>query len=241
MRFDCQISRDELNWRRHSAKSSLPHVTSRPPGKLFSTIHCLVQGYSDSVTIYLILWQILFCFNFNFRLLTHDYCSDMVTSQLLCHFCPSQLCYIYIVRLSLVSVYPIRTVETIYRVAGNTVNLGIWQVSPGTNGYFINSFYCTWCLHRTRRRRLPRLRRRWTCPWASRRAQPDWRCRYTRGGWTRAPPPPAGCRALGRLSKIVQGDHSGCSLGLVDIKTEAEFQYMILILKHNFCFNVNNT
>ena len=39
----------------------------------------------------------------------------------------------------------------------------------------------------------------------------------------------------------VQGDHSGCSLGCVDIKTKVPFQYVVLTLKQNFCFDVNNT
>ena len=37
----------------------------------------------------------------------------------------------------------------------------------------------------------------------------------------------------------VQGDHSGCYPGLVDIKTKGELQYMLLILKRSFCFVVN--
>ena len=37
----------------------------------------------------------------------------------------------------------------------------------------------------------------------------------------------------------IQGDTSSCSLGLVD--TKAEFYYMLLALKHNFCFGVNKT
>ena len=37
------------------------------------------------------------------------------------------------------------------------------------------------------------------------------------------------------------GDPSGCSLGFVDNNTKAMFQYMLLILKHIFCFDVNNT
>ena len=39
----------------------------------------------------------------------------------------------------------------------------------------------------------------------------------------------------------IQGDHSSCTLGLVDIKTKVPFQYMFLILKHNICFDVNKT
>ena len=41
-------------------------------------------------------------------------------------------------------------------------------------------------------------------------------------------------------STIIKGDHSGCCLGLVDIKTKLTFQYMLIILKRNFCFDVNN-
>ena len=37
------------------------------------------------------------------------------------------------------------------------------------------------------------------------------------------------------------GDPSGCSLGFVDNNTKAMFQYMLLILKHNFWPNVNKT
>ena len=36
--------------------------------------------------------------------------------------------------------------------------------------------------------------------------------------------------------RYVQGDHSGCFLGLVDIKTKVASHYMLLILKCNFCF-----
>ena len=39
----------------------------------------------------------------------------------------------------------------------------------------------------------------------------------------------------------VQVDHSDCSLGLIDIKTKVAFQYMLLIIKHNFCFEVSTT
>ena len=42
--------------------------------------------------------------------------------------------------------------------------------------------------------------------------------------------------------RTIQGDRSGCSLGLIDIKTKVAFQYMLLILKqHNFCLDINNT
>ena len=40
---------------------------------------------------------------------------------------------------------------------------------------------------------------------------------------------------------LLQGDHSGCSLCLVGFKTKVVFQYMLLIVKLNFCFYVNNT
>ena len=39
----------------------------------------------------------------------------------------------------------------------------------------------------------------------------------------------------------IQGDHSGCSRGLGNIKTRVAFQHKLLILKRNFCFDVNNT
>jgi len=39
----------------------------------------------------------------------------------------------------------------------------------------------------------------------------------------------------------VQGEHSGCTLGLVVIETKIAFQSMLAKLKHNFCFDVNNT
>ena len=39
----------------------------------------------------------------------------------------------------------------------------------------------------------------------------------------------------------IQDDQSGCSLGFVDIKTKVASQYMLLLLKHNFCFDDNNT
>ena len=43
------------------------------------------------------------------------------------------------------------------------------------------------------------------------------------------------------LRNTLEGDYSGCSLGLVDIKTKIAFQYMLLLLKRNFSFNINNT
>ena len=39
----------------------------------------------------------------------------------------------------------------------------------------------------------------------------------------------------------VQGDPTGCFPVFVDIKTKVAFQYMLLTLKRNFCFDVNNT
>ena len=44
-------------------------------------------------------------------------------------------------------------------------------------------------------------------------------------------------RTLALNADDVQGDHSGCSLGFVDFKTMAVFQYMLLLLKHNLCFD----
>ena len=41
-------------------------------------------------------------------------------------------------------------------------------------------------------------------------------------------------------SKMLQGGTSGCSLGFVDIKTKVALQHMLLILKHNLCFDVKN-
>ena len=38
---------------------------------------------------------------------------------------------------------------------------------------------------------------------------------------------------------FLQGDTSGCSLDLVDIKTEVELKYQLVLLKYNFCFDVN--
>ena len=37
----------------------------------------------------------------------------------------------------------------------------------------------------------------------------------------------------------LQGDHSGCVRPPVDIKTNVAFQYMLIILKHNFWFHAN--
>ena len=37
----------------------------------------------------------------------------------------------------------------------------------------------------------------------------------------------------------LQGDHSGCVKPPIDTKTKVAFQYMVLILKRNFCFDVN--
>ena len=39
----------------------------------------------------------------------------------------------------------------------------------------------------------------------------------------------------------IQGDHSCCSLRLVDIKTKDVFRFMLLILKRNICFDFKNT
>ena len=52
--------------------------------------------------------------------------------------------------------------------------------------------------------------------------------------------PQADLRKEGGTSGL-QVDYSGCLLGLVDIKTKVAFWYMLLILKHNFCLDVNNT
>ena len=41
------------------------------------------------------------------------------------------------------------------------------------------------------------------------------------------------------IDKLVQGDTSGSSQPPVDIKTDVVFQYMRLILKRNFCLDVN--
>ena len=40
------------------------------------------------------------------------------------------------------------------------------------------------------------------------------------------------------VSKILQGDHSGCAKPPVDIKTKVAFEYLGLILKRNFCFDI---
>ena len=54
-------------------------------------------------------------------------------------------------------------------------------------------------------------------------------------------------RAVGHLGSgpeiAIQGDRSGFSRGVVDIKTKVAFQYMHMrpILKHNFSFDVNRT
>ena len=37
----------------------------------------------------------------------------------------------------------------------------------------------------------------------------------------------------------LQGDHSGCAKPPVDIESKAPFKYLGLILKQNFCFDVN--
>ena len=47
-----------------------------------------------------------------------------------------------------------------------------------------------------------------------------------------------------RSGKHLQGDHSGCVMGCVDIKTKVvfqTFQYMDFTLKRNLCFDVNTT
>ena len=46
---------------------------------------------------------------------------------------------------------------------------------------------------------------------------------------------------LGYLRGQLQGDHSGCTLCLVDMKTKVAFQSMLLLLKHNFCFDGSAT
>ena len=43
------------------------------------------------------------------------------------------------------------------------------------------------------------------------------------------------------LSNIVQGDPSGWSQPPVDMETNVAFQYMLLVLKRNFCFDVNRS
>ena len=41
---------------------------------------------------------------------------------------------------------------------------------------------------------------------------------------------------------VTQGDHSGCSLGFVDIKAKVAFQYKeYILLKCSLCFDVNQT
>ena len=42
-----------------------------------------------------------------------------------------------------------------------------------------------------------------------------------------------------QITDVLQGDHSGFSLGLIDNKTKVPFQYMLLILKRNISFYVN--
>ena len=45
----------------------------------------------------------------------------------------------------------------------------------------------------------------------------------------------SGFKRFHNIAKIhVQGDHSGCPLGLDDMKTNVAFQHMLLILKSNF-------
>ena len=44
---------------------------------------------------------------------------------------------------------------------------------------------------------------------------------------------------FGKLQQLVQGDLSGCSLGVVDIKTKDALLYTKHILKPNLCFHVN--
>ena len=39
--------------------------------------------------------------------------------------------------------------------------------------------------------------------------------------------------------ELIQGDHSGCDKPPVDFKTKVAFQYMGLIIKQNFCYEVN--
>ena len=51
-----------------------------------------------------------------------------------------------------------------------------------------------------------------------------------------------GIRRFSLFSHVsVQGEPSGCSLDLVDIKTRVLIQYDLLMLKCNYCFDVNNT
>ena len=49
-------------------------------------------------------------------------------------------------------------------------------------------------------------------------------------------------RDEGRLEKVgvyVQGDHSSCDKPHIDTKTNVAFYCKLLILKRNFCFDVN--
>ena len=39
----------------------------------------------------------------------------------------------------------------------------------------------------------------------------------------------------------IQGDTSRCSLGSNDMKIKVAFQYMLITLKLNFCFDINRT
>ena len=41
------------------------------------------------------------------------------------------------------------------------------------------------------------------------------------------------------LMPYLTGDHSGCVMGCVDIKTKVAFYYKVHILKRNLCFDVN--
>ena len=74
----------------------------------------------------------------------------------------------------------------------------------------------------------------------------------TESGWARRPRkqssqewldlrPSLSCRtpALGK-QKVWQGDTSGRTKPTVDMKTKVAFQYNLFILKHNFCFHVND-
>ena len=44
-----------------------------------------------------------------------------------------------------------------------------------------------------------------------------------------------------KIREILQGEYSGCSLGVVDIKTKVVFQQEDHIIKRNLCFDVNKT
>ena len=55
----------------------------------------------------------------------------------------------------------------------------------------------------------------------------------------RVAPPEIVTGSVRHSETVVQGDTSGCSLGFVDIKTKVEFLITLLILKLNFCFDVN--